>query len=110
MDAYFENLIDRAERDRRLEVLEADGELYGNVIARAASVAPTLTARQLASAFAVFREFEFLGRTDKRSLLRATTPEIHIQDYRIVGLRLLADSASRDEVSPTGRDSSQRRA
>jgi DNA invertase Pin-like site-specific DNA recombinase len=101
MDAYFENLIDRSERDRRLEVLEADRKLYGGLVTRVASTVPTLTAKELADAFGIFHEFDFLGRADKRKLLRATMPEIHVQDYRIVGVSLIAGVSRGDEVNPT---------
>lgn len=110
MDAYFEDLIDRSERDSRLEALETDGALYGNLMTRAASIAPAFTAEELVRAFSVFHEFEFLGRADKRMLLRATMPEIHVQDYRIVGVGLIAGMSSGDEVNPTDKDSSPRRA
>jgi 23S rRNA pseudoU1915 N3-methylase RlmH len=31
MEAYFENLINRAERDRRLAALESESKLYGSL-------------------------------------------------------------------------------
>ena len=34
LDAYFENLIDREERDRRLHSLDTDGKLYGELLLR----------------------------------------------------------------------------
>jgi site-specific DNA recombinase len=108
-DAYFENLIDRAERDRRLATLAVDAELYGNLATRAAIV-PVLTARELADAFGVFHEWEFLSRTDKRKLLRATMPEIRVQDYRVVGVSLIPGMSSSDEINRTGTDSSPQRA
>jgi DNA invertase Pin-like site-specific DNA recombinase len=106
LDAYFENLIDRSERDRRLEALESDAKLYGGLVTRAASITRAFTAKELAGAFSVFHEFVFLGRTDKRKLLRATIPEIHVQDYRIVGVSLIAGMPGGYEINPTGTDSS----
>jgi hypothetical protein len=108
LDAYFENLINRTQRDSRLEALSVDAELYGNLATRATSIAPQLTARELADLFGVFHEWEFLGRADKRKLLRATMPEIVVQNYRVVGLSLIPRFSSGDEINRMGRDSSPR--
>jgi DNA invertase Pin-like site-specific DNA recombinase len=105
LDAYFENLIDRAERDRRLDMLAVDAELYGSLATRAANTVPALTTSDLADAFSVFLEWESLGRADKRKLLRATMPEIHVQDYRVVGVSLIPGTVNSDEITRTGRDS-----
>ncbi len=105
LDAYFENLIDRVERDRRLDMLAVDAELFGNLATRAATTVPALTARQMADAFSVFHEWEFLSRADKRKLLRATMPEIHVRDYRVVGVSLISGMSSSDEITRTGTDS-----
>jgi DNA invertase Pin-like site-specific DNA recombinase len=105
LDAYFEDLIDRAERDRRLDALARDAEVYGSLATGAATIAPALSARELADALSVFHEWELLGRADKRRLLMATMPEIHVQDYRVVGVKLIPGTSSSDEISRTGRDS-----
>jgi DNA invertase Pin-like site-specific DNA recombinase len=105
LDAYFENLIDRAERDRRLDSLAVDAELYDKLAPRATIATPSLTARELADAFGVFHEWDFLGRVDKRNLLRATMPEIHVKDYRIVGVSVIAGMSNRDEINRTDTDS-----
>jgi DNA invertase Pin-like site-specific DNA recombinase len=110
LDAYFENLIDRQERDRRLQALETDVALYGTLMLRNASSDPTLTARELAGMFSVFHEWEFLGRAEKRQLLRAVMPEVHVQDYRVVGLSLIPELPRSYEINPTGTGSSRRRA
>ncbi len=108
MDAYFEGVIDKAERDSRLAVLDADAALYGNLAARAVSPVPILTAKQLAETFSVFHEWQFLGRTDKRQLLQAAMPEVHVENYRIVGLTLI--SGGSDEINPMDTGSSRQRA
>ena len=106
MDAYFENLIDRPERDRRLAVLESDAALYGNLATRAPSSPPKLTSKELARVFRVFHEWAFLSGGDKRKLLRAAMPEIHVADYRVTGLSLIPGQPHGDEVSRMGTDSS----
>ena len=87
-----------------------DAKLYENLATRATNIVPALTARELADEFSVFHEWEFLGRADKRKLLRATIPTIHVQDYRVVGLNLISGLPSSDDVIRTGRDSSRQRA
>ena len=111
LDAYFENLIDREERDRRLQSLKIDAALYGKLAMRAAASVPSLSARELAEVFSVFREWKFLGRADKRQILRAAMPEVHVADYRVTGIALIPGlSSSSGEINRTGTDSSLRRA
>lgn len=106
LESYFEGLIDRAERDERLAGLESESALYGKLAARAESAVPMLTAKQLAAVLSVFREWEFLGLADKRKLLRAAMPEIHVSGYRVTGLSLIPESSYRDDVNRSGTDSS----
>jgi hypothetical protein len=112
MDAYFENLIDRNERNQRLHTLDIDGKIYRELLMRAQPQVqvPTAFATELAEIFAVFHEWEFLGISDKRKLLRSTMPEIHVQNYQVVGLSLVPGPMSSDEVNHTGRDSWRRQA
>ena len=60
---------------------------------------------ELAEMFAVFHEWEFLGVADKRKLLRSTTPQIHVQDYCVIGLSLVPSLMHGDEVNHTDKDS-----
>jgi DNA invertase Pin-like site-specific DNA recombinase len=108
LEAYFEGLIDRAERDRRLQALATDSKLYGTLMDRAISRAPVVTTKELEEAFSVFHEWDYLGRSDKRKLLRATLPAIHVQDYRIVGASLLPGLLGSDDLNRTGTGSSPR--
>jgi hypothetical protein len=85
--------------------LEAERGLYGNLLNRAVSSAPRVTVKELAEAFSVFHEWKFLGRADKRQLLWAAMPEVHVQDYRVVGLSLFPGLPSSGDVSRTGGDS-----
>ncbi len=101
LDAYFENLIDRTERDRRLQALEADAALYGNLMTRAESSAPTLSEKELSHIFSTFCEWDFLSRADKRKLLRATMPELHVENYRVVGVSVVPGLSGGDEINHT---------
>ena len=107
LEAYFENLIDRAKRDELLAALERDRSLYRDLVARAASTPPKLTAGDLAAVLCIFHEWEFLNGADKRKLLQAAMPEIHVQNYRVAGLTLIPALSPRgNEVNRTGRGSS----
>ena len=109
IEAFCENLIDRAEKVERLATLDREEALYGDLAARAAASPPKLTARDLASVFRVFHEWEFLTGGDKRKLLQAAMPEIHVQNYRVSGLALIPGLSPRsNEVSRTGTGSSRR--
>ena len=102
LGAYFDGLIQSEERDRRLRDIERDEKLYGEMLLRSSRQLP-LSASQLAQVFAPFHEWDFLSREQKRRLLGAITPEIHVENYRVLGLSILADAvnadSSRNEVS-----------
>ena len=51
-------------------------------------VAPTLSAEALAEIFSPFFEWKFLNRSDKRAVLAATVPEIHVADYVVSGIHV----------------------
>lgn len=55
-------------------------------------------------------DWEFLSRLEKRRLLQTVIPEIHIENYEVTKLALLVPNDYRDETTPTGTDSLQRRA
>ena len=109
LEAYFENLIDRAERDRRLQALEADAELYQVFLSRTTNSMPTPTVKRLSEIFSVFCEWEFLNRTDKRKLLRSMMLELHVENYRIVGVSMPGSSTG-DEINHRDTGSSPPRA
>lgn len=101
LDSYFEGVICREERDRRLASIQRDQEFYQNLLLRAVP-APTLSADTLASLFSPFVEWKLLGRGDKRRLLAGVVPEIHVANYKIAGLPLLTGLTRRNEVNHTG--------
>jgi DNA invertase Pin-like site-specific DNA recombinase len=109
LDAYFDNLIDREERDRRLTAVERDLRFYGSLSPTASSASPKLSAEDLAHVLGPFHEWEFLTRADKRHLLQAVVPEIHVRDYRVVGLSLISDLHD-NEMTRMGKGSSPPRA
>jgi DNA invertase Pin-like site-specific DNA recombinase len=109
LDAYFEGLIDSSQRDAKLG--EVDRAIAtAEELLRRERPDTAVTADSLAEVFSPFFEYSLLDREDKRRLLSAIAPEIHVADYRIHGITLLPTLTRGDEVSPTGKDSSQRRA
>jgi hypothetical protein len=108
LEAYFENHIDREERERLLSGVETDKKRYENLLLGTHQTLPCLSAADLADAFGPFVEWNFLVRKDKRVLMQAVTPEIHVRDYRVVGMSWIMGGVRRDEVNRTGRDSWRR--
>ncbi len=106
LESYFENIIDRNERDHRLADIDRDASLYRELILRNHPPPLELSAENLAEAFAPFHEWEFLSRSDKRRLLETAVCEIHVQQYRVTGISLTAESLHRNEVTHSGRGSS----
>ena len=110
LEAYFDNLIDRAVRDKRLSEIETDVRFYENMLLKAQPAAQGVSADELAEVFAPLREWEFLSRLDKRRVLQTVAPQIHVDNYRVKGIALLAEPTHGNEVSHTDRGSSRRRA
>lgn len=104
LDSYFEGIISREERDRRLAAIERDHNLYQDLLLRDMPV-PGLSADALARLFSPFFEWEFLDRSDKRRLLAVVVPEIYVANYKIAGISVLTDPGRRNEVTHTGKDS-----
>jgi DNA invertase Pin-like site-specific DNA recombinase len=104
LGAYFDGVISAEERDRRIADVERDEKLYHGMLMREAPTMP-VSASALAQVFAPFHEWEFLSREQKRRLLGAITPEIHVENYRVIGISMLMDAPHRNEISHTGKDS-----
>ncbi|PYS89716.1 MAG: hypothetical protein DMF64_17005 [Acidobacteria bacterium] len=107
LDAYFDGIIDIAERDERLRKI--DGELSA-VRTALSSIRPPehLSPAALAEFFEQFDDFAILQRTQKRALLSATVPEISVANYVVTGLSLLLPCG--DNFTRTDTDSSPPRA
>ena len=101
LEAYFESHIDREERERLLSGIERDKKRYQDLLLQTHQTVRRLSVDELADAFSPFLEWKFLVRQDKRALLRAITPEIHVRDYRVVGMSMITDQPCHDEVNHT---------
>ena len=105
LDAFFEGIIDRADRDTRLARLEEEKKQYQRLLEPTES-AQKLNTEDLAEMLSPFYEWKFLNREDKRALLSSFCPQIHVADYEVQGLTLLCS----DKVTRTDRDSWRPRA
>jgi hypothetical protein len=85
LDSYFEGVLSTVERDEKLNEILVNKRMITNALARELPQRE-ITVEALVSAFAPFREFEFLERADKRKLLNTITPSIVAANYEISGL------------------------
>ena len=90
--------------------IKTDVRFYEDMVLKTQPDSHDLTTEDLADVFAPLQEWDFLLRTDKRRILQAVVPEIHVQDYRVTGLAILAESTRRNEVTRRGTGSWPRRA
>jgi hypothetical protein len=85
LDGYFEGVIPRGDRDKRLGSIDADIASVERLMLEVGPT-PTLTAASLAEAFSPFCEWAYLQRDDKRKLLQAMIPSIHVANYVVSGI------------------------
>jgi len=102
LEAYFDNLVDRIELDRRLKEMETDRQFCEQKLLSIETETYEISAEELAIVFTPLQEWEFLSRSDKRRLLRAIVPEIHLQNYDVTKIALLVQEPHRDEINHTG--------
>jgi DNA invertase Pin-like site-specific DNA recombinase len=107
LDAYFEGVISSQERDLRLAKIDRDLHATQELLLRE-KPSVTLSVDSLVSLFSPFFEWQYLKRDDKRRILSTIVPDIRVADYQVSGLYLLPPCG--DNVTHTGKGSSQRRA
>ena len=105
LDAFFEGVIDRVERDRRLGTIERELRLAQELLFKHKPVM-TFNADLLAEIFMPLFEWKFLNREDKRQILSTLVPDIRVADYKVEGLYLLPPSCGYEDTL-TDKDSSQ---
>jgi DNA invertase Pin-like site-specific DNA recombinase len=106
LDAYFENLTSRIERDRRLAQIIVDERFCDQKLDSLPNETHSISVQELAQILAPLQEWMFLSRTDKRRLLQTIVPEIHIQNYQVTQLAVVSVKPHRDEINRTDMDSS----
>ena len=89
MDAYFEGMIARDDRDKRLGEVDRDLKMAQDALLRE-TPAQELKPQELKHLFKPFVRWRLLGRDDKRRILAAVVPEIHVADYQVraIGMQL----------------------
>ena len=95
LDAYFEGVISRSERDSRIAKVDLDRTALEAILARDRP-RPELTLDTLVSAFAPFTEFDLLSRDDKRRLLNMLMPQITVLKYEVRGMSLCLNTIHTD--------------
>jgi hypothetical protein len=102
LDTFFEGVIEKQERDRKLAAVQAEVESYQRLLVELAQSGRSSPVDDLEKVLEPFMEWEFLEREDKRALLALICPEIRVFQYSVKSLVLrLGTLAARDgnEVS-----------
>ena len=105
LDAYFDSLVGRAELDRRLNDIKAQEQIFEQKLPSMPLEIPGLSVPEVAKILEPLLDWEFLSRVEKRKLLQAIIPEIHVENYGVTKLALLVPERHRDEINHTDRDS-----
>jgi DNA invertase Pin-like site-specific DNA recombinase len=88
LEAFFDGIIDRRQRDEELARVHAELKAYQGIEATSAVARPSVSASDLADLFSAFLEMPFLQRDDKRSLLRGLGVEVFVSGYEIRSLAI----------------------
>lgn len=91
LDAFFEGLLSRAERDQRIADVDTRLRATEETLLREGTV-PAVTTRSLMTAFAPLFDWKFMSRDSKRRILAVTVPEIHVSDYQVRGVSVTSPS------------------
>lgn len=89
LDAFFEDLLSRDERDERLADVEKKSRATEEALLREVPF-PKVSARSLMTAFAPLFEWQFMNRENKRRILAVTIPEIRVADYHVRGISVVS--------------------
>jgi DNA invertase Pin-like site-specific DNA recombinase len=85
LDAFFEGVLQKAERDIRLASLDKQMKFVEEMLMREVPK-PHLSVREMAQAFSPLFDWPVLSRENKRRILRASVPEIHVREYAVSGI------------------------
>jgi DNA invertase Pin-like site-specific DNA recombinase len=91
LDTFFDGIINKQERDSRLEHIEKEIAVYEHLLLDASSGPEQSSSLDLDLVLAVvepFAEWSFLNRDDRRKLLRLLCPDISVSRYEIKSLQL----------------------
>jgi len=88
LEAFIDGALSKEQRDQRLATIGSSVEKAQTELA-AVRPTPTFDPEALADVFAPFRNWDLLGRADKRRMLSAISPEFAVTDYKVSSLKLL---------------------
>jgi DNA invertase Pin-like site-specific DNA recombinase len=104
VDAFIDGVIDRVQRDEKVQHVDREIDLYSGLLTAAlksSEPSSVLSVEAMLQAIEPLADWEFLGRDDRRSLLRQLCPEISVYRYTVKSLTLNvgSDTQSGDTVS-----------
>jgi hypothetical protein len=90
LEAFFEGVINKGDRDSRLAELSRDRDAHQHLLTATVNPTPPLDMQDLQACLEPFAEWEYLDRHDKRTLLPLICPQINISRYTVksIGLNL----------------------
>ena len=100
LDTYYDGLIDRSEREAKLEPVDRDLEAVRRLIDQPAESPLTITPESIFEFVSVFAEWAFLEAAQKRRILDAVRPIFFVYRYLVQGV--LFASGNIDSHSKTG--------
>jgi DNA invertase Pin-like site-specific DNA recombinase len=96
LDAFFEAVLSRAERDARLSEVDMRLKMTEEILLRESPV-PQMSLHSLMIAFAPLFDWQYVNREGKRRILAVTVPEIRVSNYQVQGISVVAPSLLRGE-------------
>jgi hypothetical protein len=105
VEAFLDGALTKKDRDERLKTVDGNIQKAQVELAQQKPT-PTFDPDTLAAIFEPFRNWELLGRAEKRRMLNAISPEFVVADYRVKTLKLLGvgvdiNNASRSKTAPS---------
>jgi hypothetical protein len=83
LEAFFDGVILKDERDRRIEEIEREMASFRCLTSKSIPQNTPRSTHEIQTALEPFAEWEFLGRRDKRALLATILPEIQVFRYTV---------------------------
>ena len=90
IDAYLDGTITKAEREARAAQVQRDMEIAKAQLEREVPQVPQVDVEQLSLILQPLFSWQFLDRSDKRQVLSAVIPDIHVADYAVRGVAINA--------------------
>lgn len=88
LEAFFEGVIDKNQRDNRLTEVNREIESYEQLLMGTVNPQLPLVAEDLSKCLEPFAEWEYLSRDDKRALLALICPQISVSRYKVKSIEL----------------------